>query len=117
MYDLTFAILPGITPDEFITQLTLSLPLKKDKNIHKCNCTLVGGLCLPPNYRNDVGISYPITPSAQAHIVRFPESDKDVDSAFFKEHFEASAYMCTVSFLSQLQGRSKEFQLIGSKPF
>ena len=63
-----------------------------------CNCTLVGGLCLPPNYRNDVGISYPITPSAQAHIVRFPDSDKDIDSAFFKEHFEASAYMCTVSF-------------------
>ena len=56
---------------------------------------------MPPNYRNDVGISYPITPSAQAHIVRFPESDKDVDSAFFKEHFEASAYMCTVSFLDQ----------------
>ena len=60
-----------------------------------CNCTLVGGLCLPPNYRNDGGIGY--APTAQSNFVRFADSDKNVDSAFFKEHFEAAAYMCTVS--------------------
>ena len=52
---------------------------------------------MPPNYRNDVGILY--TPTAQSNFVRFPDTDKNVDSAFFKEHFEASAYMCTVNLI------------------
>ena len=52
---------------------------------------------MPPNYRNDVEISY--TPTAQSNFVRFPDTDKNVDSAFFKEHFEASAYMCKVNLI------------------
>jgi hypothetical protein len=68
-------------------------PILKDQK-NTCNCTLTGGLCLPPNHRNDGGLPY--NPSSQDSLVKFPTADKTVDSAFFKEHFEAAAYMCKV---------------------
>ena len=66
--------------------------LETGKN--SCNCSLIGGLCLPANYRNEGGHK---SPTSKDSYVYFPSSGKNVDSAFFKEHFEAAVYMCSVS--------------------
>ena len=66
-------------------------PILKDLDPH-CNCSLTGGLCLPLSYRSDIDIS----PSSADTSIRFPNSDKTIESAFFKENYEAAAFMCQV---------------------
>ena len=80
--------------DQTICQPCFYSPILKERHDRKgkCNCTLVGGLCLPPNFNHELEIQF----SKQAHFINFPDTNTEVDSAFFKEHMEASAYMCWV---------------------
>lgn len=71
----------------------LFAPILQDRQDPQCNCTLVGGLCLPTNYKSELQFT---GPTNQANFVDFPLSDKRIDSAYFREHFEAAAYMCSV---------------------
>ena len=71
--------------DGTVCEPCLFHPVLKDNKVHGCNCTLVGGLCLASNYRTETVISY--TPTSGDSFVRFPASEKNIDSAFFKEHF------------------------------
>ena len=50
-------------------------------------------MCLPPNYKSD---GLPYSPSQSDSYVKFSKGKK-VESAFFKTHLEAAAYMCNVS--------------------
>ena len=67
-------------------------PILKGYN-QTCECTLIGGMCLPLNYKSD---GLPYSPSQSDSYVKFSKGKK-VDSAFFKTHLEATAYMCNVS--------------------
>ena len=66
-------------------------PILKDLGT-TCNCTLTGGLCLPPSYRGQIDVPL----SNQDTIVRFYQSEKNIESAFFKENYEAAVFMCNV---------------------
>eukprot|EP00094_Tigriopus_californicus_P012053 TCALIF_11646-PA protein Name:"Similar to Tmem67 Meckelin (Rattus norvegicus)" AED:0.11 eAED:0.11 QI:708/0.75/0.55/1/1/1/9/0/735 len=57
-------------------------------NEASCNCSLVGGICLPEN----LGIAERYSPSSKDEIVNF--ADEEFHSAFFKEHVKVAAYMC-----------------------
>ena len=61
-----------------------------------CNCTLVSGVCLPPNLEVPPNR---YVPSSRDEVVKFPGLGLEVRSDFFKEHVKLAVYMCNVSLI------------------